>query len=120
MTGTIEVEEVLKLAEALYLQLKACKELPNSIREILGLEIVSETPSRASPQRQVNGAEGGSGGTTTPSTPDKGTLQINGKVNPAVKFSGASNHRKEGNSTTATTPDDSSIEILPDNMDVAF
>lgn len=86
---TIPMEEMLKKAEGIFLQMKLYKKLPQCVKKILGLVSISplssqgSTPASRDPSPQPLG-------TTT-------TLTIN---------------------TSPTTPDDSSIEILADGADL--
>ncbi|KAJ8315023.1 hypothetical protein KUTeg_007173 [Tegillarca granosa] len=104
MCFAIHLQETLKKAEGIYLQLKQCKKLPDPIKEILGFEISPCSSSSSSSK------------TTPSSTP------INRETTPKlelpvhVKENGFS-APSSGTGTAVTTPDDSSIEILPENAE---
>ena len=118
MSGTIDLEDTLKKAESLYKQVLACKTLPDSIREIMKLPNPSG-PETAAPSAatSMNNIPNGTVA-STPSTPDKQrSLKIPGKAIQEKTVVLTSPSSDSGN--TITTPDDSSIEILPeDHMDV--
>lgn len=104
MCFAIHLQETLKKAEGIFLQLKQCKKLPDPIKEILGFEISPCSSSSSSNK------------TTPSSTP------INRETTPKLElpvhvrengFSAPSS----GTGTAVTTPDDSSIEILPENAE---
>ena len=113
MSCTIDVNMTLQKAEAIVLQMKACKSLPQSIQEILGLE--------GNGEKFENGEDKNSD--STPSTPDMGRASIQLKA-VGDNSSGAkaiTNGTGSGSGTTVTTPDDSEIEILStDNMDLVL
>lgn len=90
---TIPMEEMLKKAEGIFLQMKLYKKLPQCVKEILGLVSTSPLSSQGSTPAGTPASRDPSPqplGTTT-------TLTIN---------------------TSPTTPDDSSIEILADGADL--
>ena len=126
MCFTIDHEEVLKTAEAIFLQLQSYPEVPNSIREIIGLEPVPETPSRSSPQRQTPPREASavhaSSVSSSANMPDRSRTLVNGSTSNSVRYNNGSipHTQKEDSPSSVGTPDDNSIEILPDNMDVVF
>ena len=106
MSCTLEVDQVLKTAEAIYLQIKECKNLPGPIQEILGFGTHNddESSARLSPA---------SGSSSPDHTPLHATRVVNGS-GPVVN--GGSEP-----GTAVTTPDDNSIEILhPDNMEMGL
>ncbi len=114
MSGTLNLEDILKKAEAIYRQVLACKTLPESIREIMQLPNPSEPVMK-------NNVDSGSvsdipNGTvlSTPSTPDRQTLRIPGKAQQekTVTLSSPSSDTRNA----VMTPDDSSIEILPEDQ----
>jgi hypothetical protein len=41
MTGAIHLEDTLKKAESIFLQLKQSKKLPNHLKEVLGFEVLT-------------------------------------------------------------------------------
>lgn len=88
MSGAIHLEDTLKKAEGIYIQLKDSKKLPAPVAEIIGLDVVSPSDSgfvasrEKSPHLDLN-------------------LKENGLHTP-----------NSGSGTTGNTPDDSSIEIL--------
>ncbi|ESO85851.1 hypothetical protein LOTGIDRAFT_221303 [Lottia gigantea] len=92
----IPLEDTLKKAEGIFLQLKNYKKLPKPVKEILGLEVSPDSSNH-----------------TTPST-----TPVNRENSPRLELpltrNGGTN---SGSGTAATTPDDSSIEILSDTVD---
>ena len=93
MSGAIHLEDTLKKAEGIYLQLKDSKKLPAPVAEIIGLDVVS--PS------------------------DSGYVASRDKSPPQLDLNLKENGLHTPNSGTAgNTPDDSSIEILNENGDV--
>lgn len=94
MSGAIHLEDTLKKAEGIYIQLKDSKKLPAPVAEIIGLDVVSPSDSgfvasrERSPHLDLN-------------------LKENGLHTP-----------NSGSGTTGNTPDDSSIEILAENGEV--
>jgi len=105
-------------AEGIYLQLSTCKHLTVAVAEIIGIE----------PRSAPSGGDGVDGASSTRSSPDHTSLQIctngtegsTGEKLQTVQFSnGGSNGTTD--TRTTTTPDDSSIEILPvDHMDLVL
>lgn len=91
MTGAIHLEDTLKKAEGIYLQMKDSKNLSSAVAEIIGLDIASPSDDGSvasrekSPHLDLN-------------------LRENGLHTP-----------NSGSGTTGNTPDDSSIEILTEN-----
>jgi len=49
MSGTLLVDDVLTLAEAIYLQLRSCRDLPSDIHDILALSSPHSDHASASP-----------------------------------------------------------------------
>ncbi|KAL3884053.1 hypothetical protein ACJMK2_030276 [Sinanodonta woodiana] len=122
----IHLEDTLKKAEGIYLQLKECKKLPDSIQEILGFKV---SPANS----------GASSGYSTPVVVSALTSSIqNISLSSSLNSSSASAPltksarfkpdsssklqlpvKENCTSTTSgsgsTTPDDSSIEILSEN-----
>lgn len=96
MSGAIHLEDTLKKAEGIYIQLKDSKKLPAPVAEIIGLDVVSPSDSgfvasrERSPHLDLN-------------------LKENGLHTP-----------NSGSGTTGNTPDDSSIEILAENGEVGI
>lgn len=94
MSGAIHLEDTLKKAEGIYIQMKDSKKLPAPVAEIIGLDVVSPSDSgfvasrERSPHLDLN-------------------LKENGLHTP-----------NSGSGTTGNTPDDSSIEILAENGEV--
>ncbi|KAK7494859.1 hypothetical protein BaRGS_00013986 [Batillaria attramentaria] len=97
---TIQMEDMLKKAEGIFLQMKQYKKLPLSVKEILGL--VPPSPSSSCPPSQ------GSTPVGTPAPREPSPLSVSSVTTAAVTSS----------TTSPTTPDDSSIEILADSADV--
>lgn len=115
MSCTLEVDEVLKTAEGIALQLKNCKNLPQAIQEILSLGSESDVVGSGGDHRPSDTRY------STPSTPEKTSTSIQLKAvsdnsnGPAMANGGSES------GTAVTTPDDSSIEILPvDHMDMVL
>lgn len=122
MSMAIHLEDTLKKAEGIFLQLKNAKKLPNTVKEILGLPV--------SPSNSL-----ASSGTSTPvlprtpaSTPITGAAGNSGMMSVsfskgasarlhALDLSSHSNGLKSNSGTTS--PDDSSIEILSDTCNSA-
>lgn len=115
MSMAIHLEETLKKAEGIFLQLKNARHLPDSVKEILGFILPSSAGSGSStpvvPPPPV----------TTTAAPSTSQFQ-------AVTFSKGQSARlqlqnipsENGNQSPimgsdSNTPDDSSIEILSDN-----
>ncbi|KAK6171577.1 hypothetical protein SNE40_019734 [Patella caerulea] len=101
---SIPLEDTLKKAEGIFLQLKKYKKLPNDIKEILGLDVSPNNSSSSSAHPTPTG------------TP------VNRENSPRLELplhisNGMNN---SGSGTAATTPDDSSIEILTDTVDSAI
>ena len=106
MSGTLEVDEVLKTAEAISLQLKECRNLPSAIRDIIDVG-GDRSPACCSL---------GSGA----STPDHDLPPGRPTANGGRASGGTDPDGLSESGTAVTTPDDSSsIEILhPDHMDM--
>lgn len=111
MTLAIQLEDTLKKAEGIYLQLKAVKRLPDPIKEILGFQI-TPTPS---------GASSGSSTPVQPATPANTPVNISNsssvsyvpsKLNSARLQTVASANGALDSGTAS--PDNDSIEIIPD------
>ena len=102
MTGSINLEETLKKAEAMYLQLRNCRDLPCSVREIIGLPEGLPLPNGMLQQSTDS----------TPSSPERLRLSLGDRL----QRSAAANGQHE----FSTTPDDSSIEILPEQTEMAL
>lgn len=124
MSMAIHLEETLKKAEGIYLQLKNAKHLPDAVKEILGFP----TAASSSPA----GSRGSSGNSTPvmPHTP--ANTPVNVPVNAPLmtvsysKENSARLHlpefsRENGSKSNSGngSPDDSSIEILSDNCNHA-
>ncbi|PVD28662.1 hypothetical protein C0Q70_11256 [Pomacea canaliculata] len=93
---SIPLEDTLKRAEGIFMQLKQYKKLPNTIKEIFGL---------------IPGP--------SPSTSQTSSSAIISAVN-ETSSAFAKDPTAGTNCTTPTTPDDSSIEILTDASDSAL
>jgi hypothetical protein len=124
MSMAIHLEESLKKAEGIFLQLKNAKHLPDGVKEILGFPTASVSSSPAGSR--------GSSGTSTPVIPHTpANTPVNVAVNAPVNATLTVGYSKENsarlhlpeflrdngqksNSGNAS-PDDSSIEILSDN-----
>ena len=92
MSLQINLEETLEKAEAIYIQLRTCQSLPPPVCEILGMQDrMPTTPS--------------SNGASAPSTPERSRKVIKAQV------------QKSATELLAVTPDDSSIEIIAENLD---
>lgn len=116
MTMGIHLEDTLKKAEGIFLQLKAAKKLPDSIKEILGFQ-VSPTAS---------GASSGSSTPVQPPTPANTPVNITNSCSVSYVPSKLNSARltipNNSNGTTdsgATTPDNDSIEIISDTCSSA-
>ena len=103
MSFAIHLEDTLKKAEGILLQLKDSKKLTPGVKEILGLEI---TPCNS---------ESSSNKTTPLGTPvinRESTPNLEIPVITSIKENGHSLPNSRSSSPAVTTPDDSSIEIL--------
>lgn len=94
---TIPMEEMLKKAEGICLQMKQYKKLPMSVKEILGF--LPHSPASSS-----------SSSAGTPAHPEPSPFPA-----PTVNGTNATS-----NGTSPNSPDDSSIEILTDAADSAI
>ncbi|XP_076467375.1 TBC1 domain family member 15-like [Babylonia areolata] len=95
---TIPMEEMLKKAEGIFLQMKQYKKLPPAVKEILGLQPPSPESS-------------GSSAAGTPATREPSPFPGPGPAPNGVSAI--------SNGTNPSSPDDSSIEILTDTTDSA-
>ncbi len=113
MSGTIDLEDTLKKAESIYNQVLGCKTLPESIREIMHLQNSKEgdtaVPSSAASMNNIIEAAA-----STASSPDRQPqpLRIPGR---AVQKTETLTSPTSDTGNAVTTPDDSSIEILPED-----
>ena len=114
MSGTIDLEDSLRRAEGIYQQVLLCKNLPDSIQEIVHVapamdSDVNSTMSAATSMNTVMNGHVTSG----PSSPSRDvTNHKNSQVENAVILSNPT----ESSNTVLTSPDDSSIEeILPED-----
>lgn len=96
MCFTINVDQMLNKAESIYLQLKKTKKLPLPIKEMLEMDASSPSSSNSSSS------------CTTPSGLTAPALPSNLKENCA---------HASGSGMGRMSPDDSSIEILPENCE---
>ncbi|XP_041352062.1 TBC1 domain family member 15-like isoform X2 [Gigantopelta aegis] len=102
---SIPLEDTLKKAEGIFLQLKTYKKLPVTVKEILGLT--------SSPQSSMSGSS-----QTTPST-----TPLFGDSHPQLDLPLLTNDHSacsSGKGSMVTTPDDSSIEILTETGEATF
>jgi hypothetical protein len=108
MSGAIHLEETLKKAESIFLQLKQSKKLPNHLKEVLGFEVSPDDNSASSSNK------------TTPSgTPVFSETVPKLELPVQVRENGHSNP-SSGSGTAVSTPNnDSSIEILSDNCEMS-
>ena len=95
MSQKIELEECLKKAEGMYMQLRDCKHLPSNVAEIVGLTGVSNSPTPTSST------------VSTPSKPVSVTLNAVGE--PQVRSTPSS---KESSPVHTSSTADSSIELI--------
>lgn len=95
MSGAIHLEDTLKKAEGIYIQLKDSKKLPAPVAEIIGQDVVSPSDSGYVASREKSPH-----------------LDLN------LKENGLHTPNSGGSGTTGNTPDDSSIEILAENGEV--
>lgn len=116
MTLAIHLEDTLKKAEGIFLQLKAAKKLPDSIKEIIGFQ-VSPTAS---------GASSGSSTPIQPPTPANTPVNITNSSSVTYTPSKLNSARLQipanSNGTTdsgTTSPDNDSIEIISDTCSSA-
>lgn len=94
----INLDESLKKAEGIFEQLKLCKKTPSHVKEIIGLEVMPIPKSSSMPNTFA--WEGS----------PRLDLPIHMRDNNASAPS-------SGSGTAVTTPEDSSIEILPENTE---
>ena len=111
MTLAIHLEDTLKKAEGIFLQLKAAKKLPDSVKEIIGFQV---SPS-------ASGASSGSSTPVQPPTPANTPVNITNSSSVTYTPSKLNSARLQiptnSNGATdsgATTPDNDSIEIISD------
>lgn len=106
MSGTIDVEETMLSAEILHDQVRRCDYLPPSIKAIV-LPPHSCSPSTLASLNNVNHSRD--------STPDRQHqhLKLPGKAVQEVPVTLTS---PAAESNTVVSPDDSSIEILPEDQ----
>ncbi|XP_064601150.1 TBC1 domain family member 15-like isoform X2 [Liolophura sinensis] len=108
MCFCIDLLSTLKKAEGMYLQLKACKKVPQAVKDILGFG------------GSASNSNSSSGKSTPANTPTNSVsnvkMQLPLKSASKVKENGTTTAAANGSApgTAGTTPDDSSIEILPD------
>ena len=105
MSGSLLVDDVLTLAEAVYLQLRSCRDLPSDIHEILA---ISSPPSLHSP---FSSALPPTPTTANQQTPDSHVTQSLYSVQ-AVHSEGEVVQAVSDAGDVTPTNDDSSIEIL--------
>lgn len=99
---TIDLGTTLKTAEAMYFQLVEYKKVPSAVRDILGLQKPgSDGDSKASTPESYS----------TPATTPNHELSLGLTEKEGVTTSNASS---AAGTTVTSTPDDSSIEILPE------
>lgn len=119
ITGTIELEPMLKKSEAIYLQMKACGDsLPEDIQSILGMDEPSSNTSTPDHEKAKSSA----------STPERAlssgmqsqSLHAGGSSNGSTPPKQFNCHNSSNSTVLSSTPDDSSIEILSDHMDLVF
>lgn len=131
MTGAIHLEETLKKAESIFLQLKESKKLPNHLKEILGFEVSPDNSASSSNKTTPSSTpvfpevvQTASPVKTTPeSTPVFPAivpkLELSARLQTSIQTNGCSNP-SSGSGTAVSTPNnDSSIEILSDNCDMS-
>ncbi|KAL5009757.1 hypothetical protein ScPMuIL_012062 [Solemya velum] len=97
----INLDESLKKAEGIFEQLKQCKKTPSHVKEIIGLQV---TPTRSIPKSSSMPNTFGREGSPRLDLPIH--LRENNTSAPS-----------SGSGTAVTTPEDSSIEILPENTE---
>jgi len=125
LSCNIDVDEILRTAEAIYLQLSTCRDLPPVVGNILCLY----GPSEGSPFQPFHPSEretglGGSETATTQSSvqssPDRtGFVTSDRKITTqSLHFHNGNQETMADGTTEPTTPDDSSIEILSDHIDL--
>ncbi|XP_061420596.1 TBC1 domain family member 15 isoform X1 [Lethenteron reissneri] len=108
----LDVEEILKRGQAIYLQLSQCKELPRSILEILGMgeeTVGAGTPESDSNSSSSSTSSGGGGGGSSSSHSSGGGSSPSGV---GESHSPARGSRAE---SSVASMADSSIEIVQDD-----
>jgi len=113
MSGSLLVDDVLTLAEAIYLQLRSCRDLPSDIHEILA---ISSPPSQHSP---FSAALPPTLTAANQNTPDSHVTQslysvqgVHSDAGEVVQSEVVSN----GAGDVTPTNDDNSIEILCESI----
>ena len=102
MTGAIHLEDTLKKAEGIHIQMKQSKKLPDALKEIIGMDVTPNSSNSSS--NFVTPAGTPVGRDNVPKIENLTLPKENGHSNPS-----------SGSGTAVTTPDDSSIEILTEN-----
>ena len=112
MSGTLLVDDVLTLAEAIYLQLRSCRDLPSDIHDILAISSPQTGHAHSSP---FSSALPTAQTTANQQTPDSHVTQSLYSVQ-AVQSESGEVVVSSGGDMTPSVNDDSSIEILSESV----
>jgi len=111
MSGTLLVDDVLTLAEAAYLQLRSCRDLPSDIHEILAISSPHSEHASVSP---FSSALPPAVSSANQQTAESHVTQPLYSVQPVDSVVTVCSGRGSGDVTP--TNDDSSIEILSESV----
>ena len=109
----IHLEDTLKKAEGIFLQLKRAKNLPDQAKEILGFPTASPVGSTASSRTSTPIPPVTPANTPVSGPPPSSHLSVSFSKEQSARLYVSENGHRSGSG--ATTPDDSSIEILSEN-----
>lgn len=121
LSCNINVNEILCIAEAIYCQLRDCRDLPSTVHNILCLSMGAEgspfqplPPMHSDEQRTEASTQ-----SSSKSSPERTVTHV---ANKAKSIETQSLHHLNHHSGTREpgTPDDDSIEILSDHMDLVY
>ena len=112
MSGTLLVDDVLTLAEAVYLQLRSCRDLPSDIHEILAISSPLNDHASASP---FSSALPPAASVANQQPADSHVTQSLYSV-PVQQVHGGSGEVTISSDVMTPTNDDSSIEILSESV----
>lgn len=118
LSCNINVDEILCTAEAIYCQLRDCRDLPPTIHNILCLSMNSEG-SPFQPFLPAQQTEASTTQSSTRSSPertvDRAAKAAKCTVTPSLHY-----HNHSFGAREPSTPDDDSIEVLSDHMDLVY
>ena len=110
MSGTLLVDDVLTLAEAIYLQLRSCRDLPSDIHEILAISSPQSDHASYSP---FSSAMPPAVSAANQQTADSHVTQ---SLYSVQQVHGGSGEVVGSGGDVTPTNDDSSIEILSESV----